>query len=132
MHFWKTLAAAAIAVFSVIPAQADDIAGVYKGMIYSGGDHPGTTIITVSDNGVIGATYVYSTGAGVSAGELTACSLDAHILRCTWVDEYGEGDFMAEFQPDRRRFIGAWFDGKAKGARTGLEGGYPWTGKRAE
>ena len=128
----NSILAALTALALATPAIADDIQGVYKGIIFSGGDYPGTTIFTISDQGKIGATYVFDTENGLAPGELKDCWFEARMLRCIWVDEFGQGDFMALFEPDFRSFVGAWFDSVVKGIRPGLEGGFPWTGKRVD
>ena len=131
----KTLCTiAAAAVLAVSPAAADDIEGVYKGMIFSAGEYPGTTIFTISDEGKIGGTYVYAAdgNAEVGAGELKDCWFEARMLRCIWVDDFGKGDFVALFSSDFRSFNGGWFDTTMKGVRPSLEGAFPWTGKRVE
>lgn len=113
-------------------ASADDIEGVYKGTIWSGDDYPGTTIFTISAMGQISGTYIFEADTGPAAGELTECVIEVRLLRCTWSDEYGAGDFMALFSPDFRSFDGGWFEDQIKGIRPSLDGAYRWTGKRTE
>lgn len=113
-------------------ASADDIEGVYKGTIWSGDHYPGTTIFTISATGTISGTYIFEADSGPSAGELTDCAIEVRLLRCTWRDAYGMGDFMAMFSADFRSFDGGWFEDQMKSVRPSLDGAFPWTGKRTD
>lgn len=122
--------ALALAALLATSAQADDIAGVYKGTIWSGDHLPGTTIFTISDTGQIDGTYLYEASNGPATGDLTGCFFEVRLLRCTWRDEYGEGDFAALFSADFRSFDGGWWEDKLGKVRPSLDGSYPWSGKR--
>ena len=120
----------AATLFAGSAVAADGLTGVYKGTIWSGDDYPGTTIFTVSPLGEITGTYVFEADGGPAAGELKECMIEERMLRCTWYDDYGSGDFMALFSTDMRSFEGGWFEDSVQGIRPSLDGLFPWTGKR--
>lgn len=128
----RTILAIAAALFAVLPAAADDIEGVYKGTIWSGDHYPGTTIFTISETGLISGTYIFQGDSGPLAGDLTSCRIEVRMLRCTWQDDYGAGDFMALFSSDFRSFEGGWWETMLKGIRPSLDDSHPWSGKRAD
>jgi len=114
-----------------VAAAADDITGVYRGTIWSADDNPGMTIFSVSGLGEISGTYVYETSSGSATGDLRECAFDVRLLRCTWHDEFGAGDFIVLFDPDYKSFDGSWFEDRRKNTRM-PDSGYRWTGKSTE
>ena len=126
----KSLPAALTALALATPAIADDIAGVYKGTIFSGGDYPGTTIFTISEMGKIEGTYLYESDTGPAAGDLTDCVIEVRLLNCIWRDDFGKGDFSALFSADFKSFDGGWWEDVSPKGRFSFDGSYPWTGKR--
>ena len=122
-----------LAVLAALPlrAAADNIAGVYRGEIFSGGKHPGMTIFTISELGQISGTYVYEADSGSATGELKRCMIEVRLLRCNWHDAYGKGDFIVLFSPDFRSFEGSWYNDVKKQFRS-PKGGNRWTGRRSD
>jgi hypothetical protein len=124
----------AVAILALIPAAAladPRLAGTYDGIIQSTGpDSPGTTVLTVSDRGVIGGTYRYMDGPTPAEGKLRGCVLDGVLLTCLWFDAYGSGSLVVAFDPDLRSFAGSWYHSSQPGPHDAVQGGQIWTGRR--
>lgn len=118
-------------LLSAAAAQADPrLAGTYDGIIWSGEDGAGTTILTVAGDGSISGTYAYQDGAFAGTGTLSGCGYDRAILRCTWNDAYGSGALVVRFDPSLRQFRGSWYDYSLPEPHDRPDGGYTWTGTR--
>lgn len=123
----------AILALSSSAALADpQLAGTYKGIIWSAGyDDPGTTVLTVAGDGAISGRYDYLDGTIPSQGTITDCRFAAPILTCQWNDAYGSGAWVVRFNQARTAFEGSWYDYSIEGRHDRPEGGYKWTGRKA-
>ena len=123
----------AILGLSHMPAQAqrdwlDKIAGEYIGhLVDDAGEKPVLTILrrtagSPSDNGALSGEYTF--GVERDAGKLEACSpVRTRVLRCTWIDRFGQGPLELEFEENLTSFKGRW-------SADGLPGvWFPWNGR---
>lgn len=109
---------------------SQDVAGNYKGIIWSNSDRPGITTIRVSATGKITGTYTFQDARGAENGRLLDCKLSGQKLTCTWEDIYGTGDWYALFTTSYKSFRGGWFDKPGDLKRYGVKHGYRWDGAR--
>ncbi|MCU0828134.1 MAG: hypothetical protein MUE52_12175 [Tabrizicola sp.] len=106
------------------------LAGTYDGIIWSGFEGAGTTVLTVARDGTISGTYRYQDGSASGKGTLTDCTYSMAILRCTWNDAYGSGALVVRFDPPLKGFQGSWYDYSIPEPHDSPEGGYLWSGTR--
>jgi len=123
-------AAALLGVLIAPLALADDLAGTFRGEIWSSGaPTAGTTIFSIADDGTISGIYLFGGAEATEPGTLTGCRLEARLLRCLWTDSYGSGDFQVLFAPAFDAFDGAWFPDSQDGFRDTAQGNR-WTGTK--
>ena len=101
-----------------------DINGVYKGVIWSGGEYAGATTFSVHpDNSISGVYTFHNNLKGTLSGCKRKADITRHNLRCTWKDKYGSGILDIKFSKDYSSFSGNWF-------LSGENEKYPWNGKK--
>ncbi len=112
-------------------AENPSIVGKFDGIIWSNYEQPGVTEFYLTTDQNIEARYIFTHGEVDSEGLLRDCSLTEFVLRCIWNDDYGEGDFVAEFNSDLSSFSGKWFDETSSDKRIISDpSGHLWTGKK--
>lgn len=84
-----------------------DVVGSYKGEIWSGGNPiKGTTNFSINNGGTLIGSYTF----GSDSGELANCvELNReNVLKCKWIDKYGEGTLTIKFSNRNAKFDGYW------------------------